>query len=147
MSISSSCDSTNEDTEGNVSSQSAGSSRRALPARICGVMSIVTPLIGGLMLYMLWKLVDARIQEEIRQHFIKYPDQGVSIDTGELYLGMSLRVLIPTPIMGIGFGVLALRRKERGRALPIIGLFLNLVEVGLLIVHFVLIRCLSYMFW
>lgn len=110
-------------------------------------MSIVTPLIGGLILYILWAVVDARIAEASRQHFLKYPNVGFSIETGELYLGMTLRVLIPTPVIGIGFGVLAFWRKERGWALPSIGFLLNLVEIALLITHIVVIRYLGYMAW
>jgi hypothetical protein len=112
---------------------------------ICGLLSIATPLIGGLLLYMLWGLVGARIGEAFRQHQIAHPGQGFSMDTGNLYLAMSLRVLIPTPIIGIGFGVLALKRQE-SRALPIVGFFLNLVAILFLIVHIVLVRFLSYMF-
>lgn len=147
MSVSSSPAPTGGDKEGNVSSESAGSSRRAPPAPICGLMSIATPLIGGLLLYMLWGSVDAGTREEIRQHQITHPGQGFSVDSGELYLGMSFRVLIPTPIIGIGFGVLARRRQERCWSLPIIGLFLNMVEIVFLIAHFVLVRYLSFVFW
>ncbi len=108
-------------------------------------MSIFTPLIGGLVLYMLWRLVDARIGEAIRQHFIAHPGEGFSMDTRDLYLAMSLRVLIPTPIIGIGFGALARKRREL-RALPIIGFFLNVVAILFLVAHVVLVRFLSYMF-
>lgn|ERR1035438_100906 len=147
MSVSSSPAPIGGDKEGNVSSESAGASRRAPPAPICGLMSIATPLIGGLLLYMLWRSVDAGITEQIRQHFIAHPGEGFSVYTGELYLGMSLRVLIPTPIIGIGFGVLARRRQEQCWVLPIIGHFLNMVEIVFLIAHFVLVRYLSYLFW
>jgi hypothetical protein len=95
---------------------------------------------------MLWRLVDARIGEAFRQHQIAYPGQGFSMDTGVLYLAMSFRVLVPTPVIGIGFGVLALMRHE-SRALPIIGLFLNLVAILFLITHIVLIRFISHFLW
>lgn len=124
---------------------SSVSGRRVPPAPICGLMSIATPLIGGLLLYMSWKLVDARFGEALRQHQIAYPGAGFSMDTGELYLAMSFRVLIPTAIVGICFGVLSRWRQEPW-ALTIIGFSLNLLSFLLLIAHFVLVRFLFYMF-
>jgi len=116
------------------------------PELVCGGLSVATPLVGGLLLYMLWRLVDARVGEAIHQHFIAHPGEGFSMDTGDLYLAMTMRVLIPTPIIGIGFGVLALKRHE-SRTLPIVGFFLNLVAALFLIAHIVLIKYLSYVFW
>jgi len=68
------------------------------------------------------------------------------MDTGELYLAMSIRVLIPAPIIGIGFGVLARKRQEPW-TLPIIGFFLNLVAILFLIAHIVLFRILGRLIW
>lgn len=121
-------------------------SRRARPASIFGPMSIATPLIGGVLLLMLWRLVDARIGAAIMQHQIAHPGVGFSMDTGELYLAMSIRVLIPAPIIGIGFGVLARKRQEPW-TLPIIGFFLNLVAILFLIAHIVLFRILGRLIW
>jgi hypothetical protein len=119
------------------------SSRWVPPRPICGLLSITTPLIGGLLFF---SLVNARIGEAIRQHQIAHPGAGFSINTGDLYLAMAFRVLIPTPIIGIGFGVLGRKRREAW-VLPIVGFYLNLVAILFLIVLIVVIKYLSYMAW
>ena len=55
-------------------------------------------------------------------------------------------MLIPTPIIGIGFGVLA-RKRQEAWVLPIVGFFLNLVAILHLIALIVVIKYLSYMAW
>jgi hypothetical protein len=99
---------------------------------ICGLVSIATPFVAGFLLSLLWRLVDARFGEAFREYPIAHPGAGFSMDAGKLYLEMSFRVLIPTPIIGIRFGILALKRGESS-VLPIIGFVLYLVAVLFLI--------------
>jgi hypothetical protein len=90
----------------------------AKPRPTCGILSVVSPFVGLLAGVLV---------------FVLYPDKdrGWNI-VGAIFFG-GIAFLLST-IVGLVLSIAAFVRKERGRALRIIGLVLNGLPIALLIV-------------